>query len=193
MSAPYHHGNLREELLALAIETLHEKGVEQLSLRALARELEVSHTAPLRHFATKADLLNAIAVEGVQRLITATEIAMSKSAGVERLRAMALAYVTWSTKNSAYHQVIRNPDVTRHASDELNALLSDFASLQRQEIKNAQASGWRSKDDPEVLFLHLVSLIAGSAIVATDDVYKAPMGAAVTRKALRASIDLFLK
>jgi AcrR family transcriptional regulator len=52
-SRSYHHGNLRAELLATAIEQLRDSGVEDLSLRALARAVGVSQTAPYRHFADK--------------------------------------------------------------------------------------------------------------------------------------------
>ena len=179
-------------MLERAISTLDEKGVEQLSLRALARDLDVSHAAPLRHFATKADLLSAIAIEGVRSLIAATEAADKHPPGLERLRGMALAYVTWARQNPAFHQVIRNPDVMRHASEDLKQLLSGFADHQRREIRAAQESGWRRHDDPHVIFVHLVSLTAGTAIVATDNIYEAPMGASVSSKTLGASIDLFL-
>jgi AcrR family transcriptional regulator len=53
---PYHHGNLRTALLTAAERTLRERGVEQVSLRDLARQVGVSHGAPSRHFrAVKAD------------------------------------------------------------------------------------------------------------------------------------------
>jgi len=191
MNAPYHHGNLREALLTRAIETLSEKGVEHLSLRALARDLGVSHAAPLRHFATKADLLNAIAIEGVENLIAATAEVRAEAPGVARLRAMALAYVDWAIAHTALHQVLRNPDVMRHASDELNALLLEFADRQKREIAAAQSQGWRSDEDPEVLFLHLVSLTAGTAIVMTEDVYRDPVMTASSRYKVAASLDLF--
>ena len=192
MPDPYHHGNLRQALLERAISTLDEKGVEQLSLRALARDLGVSHAAPLRHFATKSDLLSAIAIEGVQSLVAATEAATHHAPGLERLRTMALAYVMWARQNPAFHQVIRNPDVMRHASEDLRQLLSDFAERQRQEIRAAQESGWRSDDDADVIFVHLVSLTAGTAIVATDQIYEAPMDTTISNGTLTASIDLFL-
>ena len=52
----YHHGNLRAELLDTAVEQLREVGTEELSLRALARAIGVSQTAPYRHFADKGEL-----------------------------------------------------------------------------------------------------------------------------------------
>ncbi len=191
MNAPYHHGNLRQALLERAIEQLDEKGFENLSLRALARDLGVSHAAPLRHFATKAELLNAIAIEGVQSLLRATKAASEAEPGVARLKATTLAYVTWARDHAAFHRVIRNPDVMRHASDALKDLLSDFAGLQKEQIRQAQEGGWRTQVDPSVLFLHLVSLTAGTAIVVTDGIYQAPLGQAISHDQLTASISLF--
>lgn len=192
MNSPYHHGNLREALLARAIETLGENGVEHLSLRALARDLDVSHAAPLRHFPTKADLLNTIAIEGVRSLIAATDAAQASASGPPRLRAMVLAYVDWAIAHTALHGVLRNPDVMRHASDDLNQLLIAFADRQKREIEAAQNNGWRKHEDPAVLFLHLVSLTAGTAIVMTEKVYRDPVTTLDNRDKIEASIDLFL-
>src|SRR5580704_19303956 len=65
---PYHHGHLRDTLLAEAERTLREQGVEQLSLRDLARQAGVSHAAPRRHFADRQALLGALAAAGFLRL-----------------------------------------------------------------------------------------------------------------------------
>ncbi|MFO7551396.1 MAG: helix-turn-helix domain-containing protein, partial [Haliea sp.] len=66
----YHHGNLRAELLDTAVEELETQGVEALSLRALARGIGVSQTAPYRHFSDKGDLLAAMATVGYRRLLS---------------------------------------------------------------------------------------------------------------------------
>jgi AcrR family transcriptional regulator len=63
----YHHGNLREELMELAEKHLINGGIGELSLRALAREIGVSQTAPYRHFKDKNALLAALATEGFSR------------------------------------------------------------------------------------------------------------------------------
>lgn len=193
MTNRYHHGNLRRALLDRAVEILHEQGVEDLSLRALARDLEVSHAAPLRHFSTKAELLMAIAAEGVQTLIEATIPARREEAGVARLRATALAYVNWARSNSVYHRVLRNPDVMRFAPDHLNGLLQKFAAQQLADIRAAQNGGWRSREDPAVLLVHFVALTAGSAIVSTDDLYRAPVGKTMTHETLEASLEIFFR
>src|ERR1700736_4378582 len=65
---PYHHGNLRAALLAQAERTVRERGVQDLSLRELAREVGVSHGAPRRHFPDRQALLDALAEAGFARL-----------------------------------------------------------------------------------------------------------------------------
>src|SRR5277367_2560745 len=65
---PYHHGNLRAALLDQAERTVRERGVQELSLRELARDVGVSHGAPRRHFADRQALLDALAEVGFTRL-----------------------------------------------------------------------------------------------------------------------------
>ena len=72
----YHHGNLRQALLDAGEQLLEVEGVSGLSLRALARATGVSHAAPYRHFADKAELLAALAARGFARLARAlTDVA----------------------------------------------------------------------------------------------------------------------
>ncbi len=65
----YHHGNLREAMIAAAGEILSEKGLSGLSLRGAARRAGVSQTAPYRHFKDREALLAAVAGDGFRMLI----------------------------------------------------------------------------------------------------------------------------
>ncbi len=58
---PYHHGDLHRELLCAARNLLEESTIASLSLRAVAKKVGVSHTAPYRHFKDKESLLAGIA------------------------------------------------------------------------------------------------------------------------------------
>src|SRR3954451_7072520 len=77
VARPYHHGNLREALLDAGERALETGGVQNLSLRELAREVGVSHAAPRRHFPDKQALLDALALGGFERLGTAMASAMA--------------------------------------------------------------------------------------------------------------------
>ena len=64
---PYHHGDLAAELLRAAERVLTRDGVEKLTLRAVAREAGVSHTAPQHHFGDLTGLLSELAAIGFLR------------------------------------------------------------------------------------------------------------------------------
>jgi AcrR family transcriptional regulator len=99
---PFHHGNLRNVLLDSAESVLRQRGVDELSLRELAREAGVSHGAPRSHFIDRKALLDALAERGFLRLASV----MRKAADGEReyaevLRASARAYVGFAVSNAA--------------------------------------------------------------------------------------------
>src|SRR5688572_16491897 len=66
----YHHGNLRAALLDAGLRIVAEDGVDAVSLRAVARRANVSHSAPYHHFSNKAELLAALAAAGFERMVT---------------------------------------------------------------------------------------------------------------------------
>ena len=100
---PYHHGNLRVALLARAVEVVDERGAADLSLRELARDVGVSHAAPRRHFADRQALLDALAVEGFDRLGEDLRAAVDRagSAFDARLEQLAGAYLAFATHHAA--------------------------------------------------------------------------------------------
>ena len=53
---PFHHGDLRNTLLAIARRLVQQHGPEGFSLREAAREAGVSPNAAYRHFTDKAAL-----------------------------------------------------------------------------------------------------------------------------------------
>jgi len=55
----------------------------------------------------------------------------------------------------------------------------------------AQADGWRRNEDPETVFLHLITLTVGSAVVATDQFVSEPARMNATRDQLIRSLSLF--
>ena len=64
---PYHHGHLREALVAASCAILDEEGAQALTLRSAARRVGVSHAAPKNHFGDLAGLMSAVAAEGFRR------------------------------------------------------------------------------------------------------------------------------
>lgn len=109
----YHHGNLRAALLDTAIEQLREQGTEELSLRALARAIGVSQTAPYRHFADKSDLLAAMATRGYRTLLGCLQQAGADAGSNpgDQLVAFAHAYVDYAANNPKLFKLMFGPTV----------------------------------------------------------------------------------
>lgn len=191
--ATYHHGNLREELLERAIAAIAEGGVASVSLRALARDIGVSHAAPIRHFPTRTDLLATIAREGVEALLRSATLQTKGEGltGLDKLRAMARGYVGWARDHPVHHLVLRNRDVMQHADESLIVLLRGYAQLQQETIAQAQKEGWRTDEPSRIILLQIVGLTAGLALVATDPLYEVALKARPRKKDLQEAIDVF--
>lgn len=67
-STTYHHGDLKNALIRAGMDILAREGVSGLSLRKVAKQAGVSHTAPYSHFADKQALIAAISTEGFKQL-----------------------------------------------------------------------------------------------------------------------------
>lgn len=57
----YHHGNLRQALIDVAVEVARAAGPSALTVRDLARRVGVSHNAAYRHFADREALVAVVA------------------------------------------------------------------------------------------------------------------------------------
>jgi len=140
----YHHGNLRAELLDTAVEQLRETGIDDLSLRALARAIGVSQTAPYRHFADKGDLLAAMATRGYRNLYAALKSAgeHAESCPKGQLIAFAHAYVEYAAANPQLFKLMFGPAVQPAARyPELREASRDTLILVQQILQRGMSQG----------------------------------------------------
>ncbi len=115
--ASYHHGDLRRAILEAALGLVARKGVEAFSLREAAREVGVSPAAAYRHFEDKAALLEALANEGMARLVMAMEKAIARAPGAPgsaaraaaELAAVGRAYVEFAVAHASHFRVMFGP------------------------------------------------------------------------------------
>lgn len=111
-NAPYHHGDLRNALLEAALLILEREGEAGLGLRDLARAVGVSPAAPYRHFASRAALLEALAVTGYQRFTRAMEDVAAANPP-DMLAAMGKTYVLFALNNAALFRLMFSPQLKR--------------------------------------------------------------------------------
>ena len=165
---PYHHGNLRAALLEQAERTVRERGVQDLSLRELAREVGVSHAAPRRHFADRQALLDALAEAGFARLGAELRSA-AEGAGEDfeaRLRATAAAYVRFATRDAALLELMF-AGKHREESGSLHEAADRAFAVMLELIDEGQADGALEPGDPERVGLVLFATMQGIAALVT--------------------------
>ncbi|ABD87099.1 WHG domain-containing protein [Rhodopseudomonas palustris] len=103
-ATPYHHGALRDALLAAAETLLQRDGLAGLTLRAVAREAGVSHAAPTHHFGDLAGLVSDLAAIGFQRFNAAMAAAgAGDGAPLEKALRRALAYLAYARAHPAMY------------------------------------------------------------------------------------------
>jgi AcrR family transcriptional regulator len=93
----YHHGNLKNALLEAARALANEVGVDNFTLREVARRAGVSSAAPYHHFADKNDLVRGLAIQAFEALtIHIKAAAQSQTSAPKQLEQIGLAYVDFA-------------------------------------------------------------------------------------------------
>ncbi|MCX5391165.1 TetR/AcrR family transcriptional regulator [Streptomyces sp. NBC_00094] len=147
----YHHGDLRQSVLAAALDVIAAEGPGALSLRDLARRAGVSHAAPAHHFKDRAGLLTAIATEGYDLLAAAL-------AAAPELRERGVRYVRFATDHPAHFQVMFQPELLRTDDPEL------LAAKERASAElRAGVAGLRTAPDARAAGIAAWSLAHGFA------------------------------
>ncbi len=114
---PYHHGDLRNALVAAATQMVEEGGQERFSLREAARSVGVTANAAYRHFADKSALLTAVAASGFEELSRRMAAAMARrgraaddrTTATSRLRAVGRAYVELALERPELFRLMFGP------------------------------------------------------------------------------------
>ena len=99
----YHHGDLKDQLVAAAEAIILERGVDGFTLREAARRAGVSPAAPAHHFKDASGLLSEVALRGYADFGDALAKADARGGRdpQKRLDAQGVAYVTFALKNPA--------------------------------------------------------------------------------------------
>jgi len=126
----YHHGDLPVVILAGAARLVAQRGVDQVSLRELAREAGVSHAAPAYHFTDRQGVFTALATQGFE-LLTET-MRSSRSHFLDA----AVAYVTFAIDHPGHYQVMFNKSLL----DTYNADLLAAEAATAEELSRGVAS-----------------------------------------------------
>ncbi|MDB5860827.1 MAG: hypothetical protein JWQ76_4516 [Ramlibacter sp.] len=146
---PYHHGDLRNALIAEGRRLLEEVGARELSLRNVVRAVGVSIAAPSRHFEGKEGLLAAIAADGFTELAAQRRrITASSPDSLARVYRMLDNYVRFAQRRKGLFDLMVGPRIlARDAYPQLAAASSESFDLFATAVSEyARGCGWQEKD-----------------------------------------------
>lgn len=166
----YHHGDLRQALLAAALVILKTKDVKSLSLREVARQAGVSHTAPYRHFVDKTALLEAVAEEGFIEFgqYLSDAVAQANAEPIESLKATGEAYVRYALEHPTHFRLMFSYVPTASDSSSLPVTAQGTFQILVDVIASGQAAGVIKAGDSVELAIGRWALVHGLSMLLLD-------------------------
>lgn len=172
----YHHGDLRQALISAALAILKTKDAKSLSLREVARQAGVSHTAPYRHFTDKAALLASVAEEGFVEFGKYLQTAVDHAGGdpLKSLQETGVAYVRYALEHPTHFRVMFSSvlaeDLTGSCHDNtLDTVAKGTFQILVDIIKAGQTSGVIRAGDPDFLALGAWATTHGLSMLLLDE------------------------
>lgn len=156
----------RDALVAAATALLDEGGPADVTLRAVAARVGVSHNAPYKHFRDKEHLLAAVAAAELERRTAAVRHRPVTADPIGPLRATLHAYVTWAVEAPARFRLVfgpwstDDPDLARTAAAAQETLVGAVGA--------AQTAGALPAGDPERVAALLRATAHGAADLAAS-------------------------
>lgn len=164
--AAYHHGNLKPALIAAALKEIAAEGPEQFSLRGVARRAGVSAPAVYRHFASKDELLAAVAADCSERIGVAITNAIAAAPAddpLEQFRATGIAIVQFAVAHPEHFRALSVPGINDRLPPEQRAAQDDFVQRQEAALAKAQQDGHLANIPLDEVMLAANSAVNGLA------------------------------
>ena len=161
----YHHGNLREALIAAGLKALSKSDSDELSMREVARNVGVSATSVYRHFPDKKAFVQALCVEGNKMLAKAQRKAMKKFGGGQKgFDATGFAYVRFALDNPSLFRLMSSagpsdPNLGDDDSPSMQELMANVATLMPKDA---------TEREKKIRAMHAWSVVHGVTMLVLD-------------------------
>jgi AcrR family transcriptional regulator len=149
----YHHGNLKEKLIATAYQWITDNGTDGFSLRKIAKIANVSQTAPYRHYQSKEHFLAEVAQLGFENFLDNMKKGKRNSEPVKDLVNISLSYIDFGLKNKNIISLMFDYPLTKSKYPNLlKSANNSFAYLQ-EKIKILQKNN-KEKTQINAIAIH---------------------------------------
>jgi AcrR family transcriptional regulator len=155
----YHHGDLRRALLDASVALLDQKGIEEFTLREVARNVGVTHGAAYRHFANKHAVLAAVSEQGFRDLTRRAREAIAKLPEddiEQRIVRLGCAYVAFALERPSHFRVMTGPrSADEAAAPELEKAIEEAFDFLIGVMREAAKRGFDKGGPPKDMAMRL--------------------------------------
>ena len=192
----YHHGNLKEELISYACTICERDGYTKLSIRSLAKESNVSQTAPYRHFKTKEEVYAAVAVEGFNKLYKAVFVESDKLTLKDFIQS-SKNYIDFGLQNANTYDLMfgtavdfsQYPELVETANKTFESLVLNLSSFLKDKDEDILAG----KSITVWALLHGMVGILRKQSMTADDPYAKENGPMSTTRRINSNLPAYLE
>ncbi len=169
----YHHGNLKEEFIDIALDFIQKNGVEELTLKVLSEATDTSRSAIYRHFKNKDALIETIIERGFVSCdtILSTILRDKNKPLVDRFYLAGRAYIENARANPNLYRLMFGKKYS-HIREEIVNLKDDdchgFGAL-KLSIVEGQESGLLQKKESYHQAVVIWASFHGLASLMIDD------------------------
>lgn len=159
----YHHGDLANACVHAAVSLLHQHGLAGVTLREVARCINVSRSAPYRHFTNKRDLLAACAEHGFERLTHSADLVLAGygAPDVAVLRALLHEYARFGAANPHLYRLMFASDFEAEEYPGLTDQAERTFAVLQDAVIDGQCAGTLAVADHHGLVLTLWASVHG--------------------------------
>ena len=193
----YHHGNLKEELISCASVICERDGYAKLSIRSLAKESNVSQTAPYRHFKTKEELYAAVATEGFKKLHIAVFL-QKQNVTLDDFIKSSKSYIDFGLQNANTYDLMfgtvvgnfaEHPELVETANKTFDSLVLNLSSFLKEKDENILSG----KSITVWALLHGMVGILRKQVLTENDNYTSEFGPMSTTKRISSDLPAYLE
>ena len=147
----YHHGNLKEEFITIAMDFIAKEDVEKLTLKVLSDATGTSRSAIYKHFKNKDALIETIVEKGFDKFDAETTPHLKDESKtlIDRFYLTGKLYVNFAKNNPNLYRLLFGKKYA-HIREELLSIkdedCSGFAALQKT-VEDGQKQGVLKKEN----------------------------------------------
>ena len=98
----------KNTILDVATELIQSNGIENISLREIAKHADYSPAGLYKYFDSKASIIQAVQARENQKLIELLQMVSSQLSPMQRLVELSLLYIQYALENSVYLVLINS-------------------------------------------------------------------------------------